>query len=332
MKTAVVILNWNGRKLLEEFLPSVTSFSEGATVYVADNASTDTSVAFVRKEFPQVKIIQNSVNGGYAKGYNDALKNLKEDILILLNSDVEVTPGWLEPLESIFEAEADTAAVQPKILDFYKRNRFEYAGAAGGFIDKYGYPFCRGRVFETLEEDEKQYNDDAYIFWASGACLAVRRSAFWQAGALDEDFFAHQEEIDLCWRLHNLGFKIKACGSSAVYHMGGATLNNMNPKKTYFNFRNGLYLLLKNVPSSRLFSVLIVRMLLDGVAGLKFLAEGKFSHFLAILRAHGSFYGNFSKIRKKRKRLPKLKNYYYLQSIVYAYFFRKKRKFRSLKK
>lgn len=332
MKIAVVILNWNGRKLLEQFLPSVTSFSAGANVYVADNASTDDSVAFVRREFPKVKIIQNTVNGGYAKGYNDALKDLQEDILVLLNSDVEVTPNWLEPIRAIFENEAETAALQPKILDFYNRNRFEYAGAAGGFIDKYGYPFCRGRIFEALEEDKNQYDDNAEVFWASGACLAVRRNLFWEAGALDEDFFAHQEEIDLCWRLHNLGYKVKACGASAIYHMGGATLDNMNPRKTYFNFRNGLYLLLKNVPSSKLFSVLLTRMLLDGVAGLKFLAEGKFSHFLAILHAHGSFYRNFSKIRKKRKKLPKLKNYFYLHSIVYAYFFRKERKFGSLKK
>lgn len=330
MKIAVVILNWNGRKLLEEFLPPLIANSEGANLYVADNASTDDSVEFIKQNFPEVRLIQNEVNGGFAKGYNDALRNLEEDIFVLLNSDVEVTPGWLEPIHQTFVFEPETVAIQPKILDYYKRNYFEYAGAAGGFIDKFGYPFCRGRIFESLEEDHGQYNEDAYIFWASGACLAIRRKSFYEAGALDENFFAHQEEIDLCWRLQNLGYKIKYCGTSSVYHMGGATLSNMNPKKTYFNFRNSLYLLLKNVPSPQLFWVIFVRMILDGVAGIKFLAEGKFIHFFAILQAHGSFYRNFRNVLKRREKLPKKKNYKLLNSIVYAYFVKGQKKFSQL--
>ncbi|MDX1545146.1 MAG: glycosyltransferase family 2 protein, partial [Christiangramia sp.] len=253
MKVAVVILNWNGKELLKQFLPSVIQYSEKATIYVADNASTDDSVEFLKSSFPQVKIIQNSLNAGYAGGYNLALKSVEEDIHILLNSDVEVTENWLEPIVEVFEKEPGTAAIQPKILDHKRKDRFEYAGAAGGYIDKYGYPFCRGRVFQHMEEDHGQYNDDRYIFWASGACLAVRRSAYNEVGGLDEDFFAHQEEIDLCWRLQNMGHKIKYVSNSRIYHVGGATLQNMNPQKTFFNFRNSLFLLLKNLKSPKVY-------------------------------------------------------------------------------
>ncbi|HBC03790.1 MAG TPA: dTDP-Rha--alpha-D-GlcNAc-pyrophosphate polyprenol alpha-3-L-rhamnosyltransferase, partial [Aequorivita sp.] len=229
MKVAVVILNWNGKDLLERFLPSVVKFSSEATVYIADNASTDNSVAFVSEFFSTVKIIQNKENGGYAKGYNDALKNLSEDIFILLNSDVEVTENWLQPVVSEFEKDSSVVAAQPKILDYKNKEYFEYAGAAGGFIDKYGYPYCRGRIFNTLEKDMGQYDDVSQIFWASGACLFVKAEAFWQAGALDEDYFAHQEEIDLCWRLQSKGGKIVYVGASKVYHVGGATLAALNP-------------------------------------------------------------------------------------------------------
>ncbi|MFD1095335.1 glycosyltransferase family 2 protein [Salegentibacter chungangensis] len=330
MKTAVVILNWNGKGLLEKFLPSVISYSPEANIYVADNASTDDSVRFVEQNFPQVSIIRNKVNGGYAKGYNDALLNLREDIFILLNSDVEVSKNWLLPILKVFDNEPETAVVQPKILDYYNRKKFEYAGAAGGFIDKYAYPFCRGRIFENLEEDHGQYNEDSYIFWASGACLAIRKSAFYKAGALDESFFAHQEEIDLCWRLQNLGYKVKYAGASRVFHVGGATLDTMNPRKTFFNFRNSLFLILKNVPSPQLYSILLIRMLLDGLAGIRFLTQGKFSHFFAIMRAHFSFYRHFSEMFRKRKSTPKKLRYYKLESIVWSYFIRKKTKFTSL--
>ncbi|WP_081211439.1 glycosyltransferase family 2 protein [Salegentibacter sediminis] len=330
LSIAVVILNWNGRDLLREFLPSVIAHSQTANIYVADNASTDDSVSIIREEFPMVKLIQNKENGGYAKGYNDALKHLKEDVFILLNSDVEVTENWLEPILNIFYTEPDTAVVQPKLLDYKNKNYFEYAGAAGGFIDMLGYPYCRGRIFESLEEDHGQYNDDTYIFWASGACLAIRNLAFYEAGGLDETYFAHQEEIDLCWRLHNLGYKIKYTGGSRVYHLGGATLNAMNPRKTFFNFRNSLYSLLKNTPGTLSFFIIFLRMSLDALAALKFIAAGKFAHFYAIFQAHLSFYRNIRILLEKRNNLPKTKDYFSQKSIVISYFIGGKRKFSDL--
>ncbi|HET7361884.1 MAG TPA: glycosyltransferase family 2 protein [Salinimicrobium sp.] len=330
MKIAVVILNWNGRNLLEQFLPSVVSFSEEAQVYVADNASADSSVEYLEKHWPGVKLIQNKENGGYAKGYNDALKQLSEDIFILLNSDVEVTPNWLKSIIDEFESCENTAALQPKILDYRKKDTFEYAGAAGGFLDKFGYPYCRGRIFETIEKDEGQYNNNHKIFWASGACLAIRKNAFFEAGQLDEDYFAHQEEIDLCWRLHNLGYEVKAIGNSVVYHLGGATLNNQNPKKTFFNFRNSLYSLLKNAPKKRLSWIIFSRLLLDGLAGLKFLAELKPGHTLAIVQAHFDFYKNFEYMRKKRKIFPKKRKYFGKASVLYAYYVLGRKKFSEL--
>ena len=330
MNIAVVILNWNGKELLKQFLPSVIKYSGDAEIYVADNNSTDDSIVFLQRNFPQVKLIQNSRNAGYAGGYNLALKEVEEEIQILLNSDVEVTENWLKPISEIFEKEPGTAAVQPKILDYNKKGHFEYAGAAGGFIDKFGYPFCRGRIFQHMEEDHGQYNEDAYIFWASGACLAIRKSAFNEVGGLDEDFFAHQEEIDLCWRLQNKGHKIKYAAKSSVFHVGGATLQDMNPKKTYFNFRNSLFLLLKNVESSELYWILFIRMILDGIAGIKFLFEGKWNHFFAILGAHGSFYKYYSRINKKREKSFRTGKYYLIPSVVYAHYIKHKNKFTEL--
>ncbi|MDT0647813.1 glycosyltransferase family 2 protein [Zunongwangia sp. F260] len=330
MKIAVVILNWNGKELLKKFLPSVISHSAEATVYVADNASTDDSIEFLQKNFPEVKLIQNEINGGYAKGYNDALRNLKEDIFILLNSDIEVTAGWLRPIIAIFEHAPKVGAVQPKILDFNNKSYFEYAGAAGGFIDKYAYPFCRGRIFDHIEKDNGQYNDDTTIFWASGACLAIRKEAFLEAGGLDEDFFAHQEEIDLCWRLNNLNYSIMFASKSTIYHVGGATLSSINPMKTFFNFRNSLYLITKNVPSPQIFWVLFIRMILDGIAAFRFLGQGKFNHFFAVFRAHLNFYSSFSTMRKKRKNFPKKEQYYKTESVVYAHYLRGKKIFREI--
>ena len=330
MNIAVVILNWNGRELLEQFLPSVIKFSPEASIYVADNASTDDSVAFLEARFPEVKLIKNKKNAGYAGGYNLALKSVPEEIHILLNSDVEVTEGWLQPIIEVFKAEPITAAIQPKILDFKQKDHFEYAGAAGGFIDKYGYPFCRGRIFQKLEEDHGQYNDDHYIFWASGACLAIRKSAFKETGGLDEDFFAHQEEIDLCWRLKNKGYNIKYVSGSRVYHVGGATLQEMNPKKTFFNFRNSLFMLLKNLPPGKVYSVLFIRMILDGIAGFKFIFEGKFNHFFAILEAHSSFYKHFGRMHRKRPKKFIFNKYHKISSIVYAHYIRGKDKFSEL--
>lgn len=247
MKIAVVILNWNGQKLLEQFLPSVTTYSKNADIYVVDNASTDTSMAFVNANYPEVKIIQNKENGGFAKGYNEALKKVDADIFCLLNSDVEVTKNWLEPIVEAFKNNAEVAIMQPKLLDYKQKDYFEYAGAAGGFIDKFGYPYCRGRIFNTLEKDEGQYNDTHSIFWASGACLFVRSYVFKELNGFDESFFAHMEEIDLCWRAKNLGYKIIYTGRSQVYHVGGATLANSNPKKTFLNFRNSLFALVKTL-------------------------------------------------------------------------------------
>lgn len=330
MKVAVVILNWNGKELLQQFLPSVIEHSKEATIYVADNASTDASVEYLKLNFPQVNIIQNNRNAGYAGGYNLALKSVKEDIHILLNSDVEVTENWLTPIIEVFDKEPETAAIQPKILDYHKKDHFEYAGAAGGYIDKFGYPFCRGRIFQELEEDHGQYNDDQYIFWASGACLAIRKKAFDEVRGLDEDFFAHQEEIDLCWRLLNKGYKIKYVSASRIFHVGGATLQNMNPKKTFFNFRNGLFLLLKNIEPSRLFYILFIRMILDGIAGIKFIFEGKFKHFFAIIKAHSSFYSYFGRMQKKRPKEFIFRKYYLISSVVYSHFILKKNKFPEL--
>lgn len=327
MKIAVVILNWNGRSLLEQFLPSVSQYSKEANIYVADNASTDNSVAYVRENFPEIHIIRNKINGGYAKGYNDALKDLSEDIFILLNSDVEVTPGWLPPLLAEFKNSPETAALQPKVLDLKQREFFEYAGAAGGFIDQLGYPYCRGRLFTSLEKDQGQYDDTSVIFWASGACMAIRKKAFYEVNGFDEDFFAHQEEIDLCWRLFNRGWQIKAVGTSKVYHLGGATLNNMNPRKTFYNFRNSLFCLLKNAPTSKVAFLVFLRLVLDAIAGIKFLTERKPWHTVAILKAHFSFYSHLQRFIKKRKNLPKKEKYYCKTSVVYAYYVKGVRKY-----
>ena len=323
MKIAVVILNWNGIKLLEQFLPSVINNSPEATIYVADNASTDASVAFVKSHFPSVQIIQNLENFGFAEGYNEALKHIDAEYYALINSDIEVTPNWLQPIITLFESEPNTAIIQPKIRDFKNKDFFEYAGAAGGFMDQYGYPFCRGRIFETLEKDTQQYNDDLTIFWASGACFFVRSTVYKELNGFDADFFAHQEEIDLCWRAINKGHQIKYTSKTTVYHLGGATLAQGNPQKTYLNFRNSLLMLLKNLPKSSLFQVLFIRMLLDGLAGIQFLCKGKFSHFGAILKAHYSFYLLFSRNYKKRE-TTQIKRYYKINSIVYSYYIKKR--------
>ncbi|MGB7841603.1 MAG: glycosyltransferase family 2 protein [Salinimicrobium sp.] len=330
MNIAVIILNWNGKSLLEQFLPSVVKHSKEAQVYVADNASEDDSVAFLRKHYPQVKIIENEVNGGFAKGYNDALKHVEEEVFVLLNSDVEVTPNWLQALITELDNSPETAAVQPKIINWRKKNFFEYAGAAGGFIDRLGYPYCRGRMFETVEKDEGQYDDTVEIFWASGACMMIRKKDFYAAGQFDEDFFAHQEEIDLCWRLYNQDRKVKAVGDSRVFHLGGGTLDSMHPQKTFYNFRNSLYALLKNVPGKQVYFLLLGRLILDGIAGIKFLAEGKAAHFTAILKAHFSFYSHFGLFLKKRKNLPKRRKYSNITSVVLAYYLRRRTKYSDL--
>lgn len=301
-------------------------------IYVADNASTDGSVAFVKQTFPKIKIIQNNINGGFAKGYNDALKNVDADIYALVNSDIEVTDGWLNPVISVFEKEPNTAIIQPKILDYKNKSKFEYAGAAGGFIDKFGYPYCRGRIFAEVETDTQQYNDETEIFWASGACFFIRSSVFHELNGFDEDYFAHQEEIDLCWRAKNTNKTIKYVGTSTVYHVGGATLKEANPKKTFLNFRNSLFSLTKNLPVNRLIPVIFTRLILDGFAGLKFLIELKPMHVVAILKAHFSFYNHFSKMLKKRNKFTKKADYYMAKSIVWQYFILGKKKYEDLLK
>lgn len=326
MSIAVIILNWNGKGLLEKFLPSVTAYSQGATVYVADNASTDDSLAFIRETYPQVKIIQNTGNFGYAKGYNDALREVEEDIYALVNSDVEVTEGWLNPVLELFESDPETAIIQPKILDYKNKSHFEYAGAAGGFIDKLGYPFCRGRIFNTLEEDRGQYDDNSEIFWASGACFFIRKDVYRELGGFDENFFAHQEEIDLCWRAFNHNYKARFCYRSVIYHVGGATLQNTNPRKTFLNFRNSLLSMLKNLPREMVFPIIFTRLCLDGVAGVQFIFDGKFKHCYAILKAHFSFYSLQFKFLNKRKS-KHYGNYYKTNSIVWRYFIKKERIF-----
>lgn len=318
-KIAVVILNWNGTKLLEEFLPSVVKYSPEADIYLADNASTDDSIAFVKANFPAVKIVVNQSNFGFAQGYNEALKHIDAAIFALVNSDIEVTENWLKPIIETFENEPKTAIIQPKILDYKRKEYFEYAGAAGGFIDKFGYPFCRGRVFESLEKDNGQYDDNCEIFWASGACFFIRSSVYDELKGFDTDFFAHQEEIDLCWRVSNKGYEIKYNSKSVVYHVGGATLETSNPKKTFLNFRNSLFMLVKNVPIESLYWILFCRLILDGVAGIKFLLQGKFSHLLAILKAHFYFYHLFSNNYKKRGAFQS-KKYYNVKSIVLNYY------------
>ena len=330
MNVAVVILNWNGEKLLRQFLPSVLKYSQEATVYVADNASTDDSIRCVSEEFPTVKIIQNQHNGGYAKGYNDALKTLSEAVFVLLNSDVEVTENWLVPILSAFKNDTNLAAAQPKILDYNNKGSFEYAGAAGGFIDRLGYPFCRGRIFDTLEKDEGQFDDIKEIFWATGACLFIKKRAFQEVGGFDEDFFAHQEEVDLCWRLQQKGGTIKYVGTSHVFHVGGATLDVANPQKTFYNFRNTLLMLTKNVHGLQLWGILFARLLLDGVAGITFLLKGKPKHLLAIIKAHINFYMLFYKIFKKRPLKTIGFKYHFVNSIVLDYFILKKKTFKQL--
>ena len=303
-KVAVVILNYNGRKFLEEFLPVVIERSGNlAEIWVADNQSIDDSVSLMKEHFPDVNLIINEENGGFSKGYNDALAKIKAEYYVLLNSDIEVTENWIQPVIDLMDSDKTIGACQPKILSYHDKEHFEYAGASGGFIDKHGYPFCRGRVFQVLEKDEGQYDDAREIFWATGACMFVRAEVYHKLGGLDNDFFAHMEEIDFCWRLQNNDYKVMVCPSSSVYHIGGGTLPKSSARKTYLNFRNNFALLYKNLPSNRLFKVIALRLILDGLAGIKFLTEGHFGDFTAVIKAHFYFYQNLSNLKKKRKQL-----------------------------
>jgi GT2 family glycosyltransferase len=332
---AVVILNWNGRRWLEQFLPSVLEHSQGVQLVVADNASSDDSVDFLRKRYPQVKLIQLPENYGFCEGYNQALRQVEATYYVLLNSDVQVTPNWLTPLVDLLEKEPSIAACQPKIKSFLQPTHFEYAGAAGGFLDAYGYPFCRGRLFDTLEEDKGQYDDVVPVFWATGACLFIRASAYWQAGGLEKEFFAHMEEIDLCWRLQNLGYQIYYHGGSTVYHVGGGTLPKANPRKTFLNFRNGVALLYKNLAPKELNRILYTRMILDGVAAGQYTIKGDLKQVNAIWRAHRAFFKQKNEWANQRQETVEKKptaqlTGWYPESVVWQYFIKGKKTFKSL--
>ena len=307
---------------------------DAAEIWIIDNGSTDESIAYLQKEFPEVKLVINDANYGFAKGYNVGLKKIEAKYYVLLNSDVEVTPHWIPPVIAYMEEE-NISACQPKIRDYYHQSHFEHAGAAGGFLDRDGFPFCAGRIMDTFEEDLGQYDHNSEVFWASGAALFVEAKLYDELQGLDEDFFAHMEEIDLCWRIKNQGHKVGRCGSSVVFHVGGGTLNKINPFKTYLNFSNNLFLLTKNYYHGFFFGKIFKRMLLDGVAGIKFITEGKFNYCWAVIKAHFSFYGNFGLMYKKRKSLqaksptPNMHGWYN-KSILLDYFFRKKKTFRDL--
>lgn len=331
-KVAVVILNWNGKGFLEKFLPSVTTYSNDYTeIIVADNASTDDSIGFINRTYPEIRVIVNDKNYGFAQGYNEALKKVNAEYVVLLNSDVEVTKNWIEPIIEMMDNDKSIAACQPKLKDFNNRNYFEYAGASGGYIDYLGYPFCRGRIFNYLEEDKGQYDEITEIFWATGACMFVRMKYFNDLGGLDNHFFAHMEEIDLCWRFKNMGYKIMCNPNSVVYHVGGGTLNKIKPQKTYLNYRNNLFLLHKNLEKNKRFWVIIQRLVLDGVAGLKLLFEGKPKHTLAIIKAHFHFYSNIQQNKNKRLNVSKPNNVGIInKSILVKSFIEKKHTYNEL--
>lgn len=300
-RIAVAILNHNGETLLPQFLPSVVRFSSEAEVVVIDNASTDGSLDWMGREYPQVRIIRLVENLGYCGGYNAGLKEIDAEVTVLLNSDVEVTEGWLKAPLKLFEEDPLLFAVQPKILRWQERTRFDYAGAGGGFIDSLGYPYCRGRLLDRLEEDRGQYNDTCTVAWASGACMFVRKELFFSLGGLEASFFAHMEEIDLCWRAARNGHRIRYCGASTVYHLGGGTLPVNSPRKTYLNFRNNLSLLVRNLPAHRLMWLLPVRLALDLLAAFTFLLKGESGSALGVLRAHGNFLINLPTELERRR-------------------------------
>ncbi|MEA1886109.1 MAG: glycosyltransferase family 2 protein [Bacteroidota bacterium] len=339
IKTSVVILNWNGRKFLEQFLGNTIkhSLSENCNVYVADNGSTDDSCEYIRDKHPEAGILEMGQNYGFAGGYNEALKMLESEYYVLLNSDIEVSPGWLNPVIDYMDKNHDVAACQPKILSYDYRNKFEYAGAAGGFIDKYGYPFCRGRIMNITEEDKGQYDDIKQIFWASGACMFIRSSVWKECGGFDPDFFAHMEEIDLCWRINNQGKKIMFIPSSIVYHIGGGTLSYKSPRKIFYNFRNNLFLLYKNLSPEKLKTTLFKRKCLDGVAATRFLMSLNIKAFINVIKAHVHYHRHKKVLREKRKAgIDKIITYpeklILNKSLVFNFYIKKKRTYTELLK
>ena len=337
MKLSIVILNWNGAHHLRRFLPSVIKYSnyDWAEVVVADNHSDDDSCEVIEKEFATVRLIRLDRNYGFAEGYNQALKNNDAEYILLLNSDVGVTENWLQPLIEILDSHPLIGACQPKILSLNQPETFEYAGASGGFIDRFGYPFCRGRMLNVQEQDLGQYDQPITVFWASGAAVLIRGELWHKMGGFDSDFWAHMEEIDLCWRMKNRGYKVVVCPGSKVFHLGGGSLTYGSPQKIYLNFRNNLFLLYKNLPKEKLFGTLIYRMILDGIAAIQFLLTGQFKPFVKVLGAHRDFYKSLKILRKKRgELLPQITTTHhpeiYRGSIIFDFFITKKRKFSSL--
>ena len=327
MRIGIVILNWNGVNLLKSHLKGVVDKSEDSTIYIIDNNSDDDSLEFVRQNFPQVKLIRLDKNYGFAEGYNIGLKHVNEDIVCILNNDVEVTDKWLNPIKKKLN-ENKNCIIQPTIMDFKNREYYEYAGASGGFIDKFGYPFCRGRIFYTLEKNINQYSDDK-IFWASGACMIIPKTIFYELGGFDKSFFAHMEEIDLCWRGFNKGIECFSSTDSIVYHVGAATLKE-NSNKNYLNYRNSLIMLTKNLPVNSLLYVLFIRIILDMISVIRYFVKGRIDLSLSIIRAHLSYFNQANKILRNREKSLKKENYYKIHSIVYNYFILGKKKFFSL--
>ena len=330
---SIVILNFNGRDYLEQFLPSVIKHSKGYEIIVADNNSSDGSIDFLRNSFPDIRLISFPENYGFCGGYNMALNQLDSDFFVLLNSDIEVTENWVEPILKLFDEDEKIAAVQPKLLDFNFKDKFEYAGGAGGFIDNYGYPFCRGRIFDTIETDKGQYDDTREIFWATGACLFIRANLYKSFGGFDSDFFAHMEEIDLCWRMKLEGFKVFHCGDSVVYHVGGGTLAYSNPWKTYLNFRNSLLVLIKNLPAQSLIWKIPFRWIVDYIAIAKFVFTANLKDALMVIYAHLYIWKNLFKTLKKRKSVRKTKvnlTGTFPKLLLFTYYIARVRKFSEL--
>jgi len=337
MTTAVVILNWNGEKYLEQFLPILIENTKlsGSEIIIADNASTDSSLLILQEKFPSIRTVVLDKNYGFAGGYNKALAQIEADYYVLLNSDVEVMPNWLEPLITYMDKHADVAACQPKIRSYFNRKYFEHAGAAGGYIDRFGFPFCRGRILGTAEEDKGQYDNITDVFWATGACLLVRSKTFWNVGGLDDDFFAHMEEIDLCWRLKSRGYRIVCIPESTVFHVGGGTLNVENPYKTYLNFRNNLLMLYKNLPAKLLKDTMFWRMIFDYIAAIQLFVTGKPKNAISVFKARSDFkrmQPNFEEKRKQNILYSTSDNYSDIlqKSIVIEYFLKGKKTFDSL--
>ena len=336
-KTAVVILNWNGKKLLERFLPAlfIHTPAERAEIIIADNGSTDDSESFLVAHYPHIRRIAFDRNYGFAEGYNRALLELNHEYAVLLNSDVEVSEHWLETATNYMDAHPEVAALQPKLLDYKDKTVFEYAGASGGFMDIYGYPFCRGRIFATVEKDEGQYDNPAEVFWASGACLFIRLKEYREAGGLDKNFFAHQEEIDLCWRLRARGKKIVCLPQSTVYHIGGATLKMEHSQKTFLNFRNNLLMIYKNLPEKYYGKVMFLRLFLDCLAALQFLLKGYPANAWSVVKARRDFSRqkkNYQTIRKENleKTIEELPSGLFLHSLLWNYYIKNKKKYTQI--